>query len=86
MALVKLLNGKGIEMPHEKAAGIWLVMNGDEPGTPEQQAYCETVQNVYLNRYNPDLPESYILARQRIWAQMDARGSMPRPPRQGSNV
>lgn len=79
MALVKLLNGKGIEMPHEKAAGIWQVMHGDIEGTPQQQAFCETVQNVYLNRYNPDLPESYVLARQHVWASMDARRPMPKP-------
>ena len=77
MALVKLISGQGIELSAEKGAAIWQVMQGELEGSKEQQAFCATVQNVYLNRYNSDLPMSYIQARQHIWRQMDASKPLP---------
>jgi hypothetical protein len=72
VALIKLNSGQGLEVSPEKGHAIWQVLHSELEGTEEQQAFCTTVANVYLNRFRDDLPASYVKERQHIWASMDA--------------
>jgi hypothetical protein len=60
MALIRLNNGREVAVPAEKANAVWEVLNGDKPGTDEQQRYCMTVRRVWLNWRNPSTPYSYL--------------------------
>lgn len=58
MAVIKLIDGRTVTLPHEKAVVIWQVLTGEIEPTKEQEKFCSTVDRVYLNRYKA--PESYL--------------------------
>lgn len=58
MAIVKLVDGQTISLPHEKALVMWQVLIGEIEPTNEQQAFCSKIDRIYLNRYKA--PESYL--------------------------
>lgn len=49
MAFIRFKDQTCRFMPQDKALDIWRVKRGKMPATAKQQAYCETVQEVYLN-------------------------------------
>ena len=61
--MIKFTTGKYKHLSKEKEYAIWAVMHGDVPGTPEQKAFCNSVENVYLDYTAVDCPASYKAAR-----------------------
>ena len=57
MALLRLKNGKTTPIAPDKALALWRVLNGEVEGSPEQVAFCRTVDRVYLNWHTA--PRSY---------------------------
>lgn len=58
MAMIRLANGQEKTLTAEQGAEIWAILQGDEEGTAEQQAFCLQVKKLYLNWRNA--PDSYI--------------------------
>jgi hypothetical protein len=60
MAIIFLNNNTRQEINSAKGRAIWLVLNGEDEGTPEQLAYARRVSKLYLNWRKA--PDSYIEA------------------------
>ena len=62
MALVKFHNGQALFMPPEKAAEIWLTMNGYRPYFDDKQrSFTRRIKKIYLNPEKA--PKEYLEAR-----------------------
>lgn len=62
MALVKFHNGQALFMSPEKAATIWLTMNGYRPYFDDKQRrFAARIKKIYLNPSNA--PKEYLRAR-----------------------
>lgn len=68
MAIVRLLNGKTMAVPPEKALALWQVFSGEEQGSVKQQEFCSGVSRIYLN-WNK-APMSYKLKYPRTNGQV----------------
>lgn len=77
MAHIRTVNGKIRSIDRDKAYGIWRVLSGEEQGTEEQQAFCETVAEIYLNYKDPDCPKSYLAQRATIHRKMEYQPKLP---------
>lgn len=77
MAHIKLTNGQIKAIDKEKAYHLWYVLTGEQEGTEEQQAFCETVAEIYLNYKDPDCPKSYLEQRATIHRKMEYQPSLP---------
>ena len=58
MARILLTSGKSLDVQKEQAHEIWYVYNLDKEGTPEQVAFCQQIERIWLNLNNA--PDSYI--------------------------
>lgn len=59
MAFCVFIDGKTATLKPEQALAVWYVLNGDkEPENDKQEAFCNRVRRLYLNRENA--PESYL--------------------------
>ncbi len=58
MAYVKLTNGKSKKLSAEQGVAIWRCLEGQDEPTKEQTAFCEQVQDIFLDPYTA--PVDYI--------------------------
>lgn len=66
MALAELNNGITRSLTPEQGRDAWLVLNGEEQGTPQQQAFCLSVKRLLLNWRSPLTPVSYLKANKPV--------------------
>lgn len=48
MAFALFKDGHKQTIGHDKSLQVWAVLNGEVQGTEQQQAYCDSIERLYL--------------------------------------
>lgn len=72
MALVILKDQRSVKVTKEQGHSMWAILQGEQEATPEQEAFANSIDKIYLNFNNA--PESYIKANLeafKTWCKKD---------------
>lgn len=70
--MVKLNNGKYMHLGKAKEYIIWRILQNEEEGTEQQQAFVSHIDGIWLDRTDKDCPISYLVDRAAVIASIEA--------------